>query len=76
MSKTYLQEISGKCEKFGDTAETLDWGFRVIFENEIDALRFVYIHRNNKYGTELKKCATSGFYVTVFNEFGKKLGFC
>ena len=76
MSKTYLQEIYGKCNVFGNTAETLDWGFRVIFENEIDALRFAYYQRNNKYGTEMQKCATNGFYVTVFNEFAKKLGFC
>lgn len=52
----------------------VDWGITFFVTSELDAYKAAYAYRYCE-GTEVK-CVTGRWYVTVFNEEGKKLGFC
>ena len=55
--------------------ENLDWGFRFMVEDELEALRLAYIYRNSKFGVQVRHCAgPRKFSVTVFNELAAKMG--
>lgn len=53
---------------------TVDWGFKIIISNEIEALQIAYGYRNNAYGVKIEVHHDGKFCVTVFNEFAKKAG--
>ncbi len=59
-----------KANKF----EKMDWGMRVVVENELDALRIAYIYRKNKYGCTIEHHGVGGLLaVIIWNELGNKL---
>lgn len=54
--------------------ERLEWGHRWLVDDELTALRVAYVHRNSKYGVQVRPAPGAGKWaVTVFNEFAATL---
>lgn len=52
-----------------------DWGFSLMADSELDALRIAYAYRNVPHGVKVEHCPTVGQYmVTVFNDTAKASG--
>lgn len=55
--------------------ETLDWGWRWLVDDELDAYRIAYHIRNNPFGVKVEFCPNINQYsVTMFNEFSTTIG--
>ena len=59
---------------FSRIAEKLDWGYAATVDNEVEALRIAYAHRNAKHGVLVEPHHKGGFRVTLYNEVGGKCG--
>lgn len=52
-----------------------DWGFSLMADNELQALRVAYAYRNNPHGVKVEHCPNVGrFMVTVFNATAARCG--
>lgn len=52
-----------------------DWGISIVTETELEAFQIAYIHRNSKFGVQVRYLETlARFEVTIFNELAAKSG--
>jgi hypothetical protein len=69
MTNKVAQVCNQAANAVARNATLLDWGVRFTLDNELDALRVAYAHRNAPGGVKCEYLEVTGEYaVTIFNK--------